>query len=85
MPDKSKLSVFADRGVRLVATCGTCKHSRFIGGRAWGECKLATYQHEKHTGTRQMPAHLAFVCPSHEAAGPHALDLGEYATLLRKP
>lgn len=81
MPDKAKLKVLEDHGVRLVKTCGTCKHSTFPHGRPWGECDLATYQHEKHVGVRPMPAHLAFTCPRHEEES-YKLELGEYASLI---
>jgi hypothetical protein len=82
MPDKTKLQVLEDRGVRLVKTCGTCKHSSFHVGRPWGECALATYQHEKHAGERPMPAHLSFSCPSFEYGEKHLLELGEYTQII---
>jgi hypothetical protein len=81
MPDKNKLKVLAEQGVRIVPTCGTCTHGKFFG-RPWGECSLRTYQHEKHTGLRQMPAHLSFTCPSYGSGSANLQELGEYATLI---
>jgi hypothetical protein len=82
MPDKAKLKVLADHGVRIAKTCGTCKHSNIPRGAFWGGCDLATYQHEKHDGARPMPAHLAFWCSSFEYGDKQLMDLGEYTQLI---
>jgi len=82
MPDRTKLKVLEEHGVRIAKTCGTCKHSKISRGSFWGECALATYQHEKHEGKRQMPAHLSFWCPSFQYGDQQLMDLGEYTQLV---
>jgi len=82
MPDKTKLKVLEDNAVRLVKTCGTCKHSTFPRGSFWGSCGLAQYQHEKHVGLRPMPAHLAFCCPKFQYGDKRLMELGEYTQLI---
>jgi len=95
MPDKTKLQVFKDRGVTIAKICTTCRHSNFVARKGmaadWGECGVALYQHEKHTGVRPMPINAAFTCPSHsfpEDGYPSGLEyrlaLGEYANLVPK-
>lgn len=82
MPDKAKLKVLQDNGVRIAKTCGTCKHSKIPRGSFWGSCELAEYQHEKHDGMRPMPAHLAFWCPKHSYGDKQLMELGEYTQII---
>jgi hypothetical protein len=78
--DRAKLQKMREVGVRVVRTCQTCRHREPADGR-WSHCTLHEYEHEKHTGTRTLPAHDALVCDSWEAHSVSRLllELGEYA------
>jgi hypothetical protein len=78
--DRAKLQKMREVGVRVVRTCQTCRHREPADGR-WSHCALHEYEHEKHSGSRQLPAHAWLVCDSWEAApvSKFLLELGAYA------
>lgn len=88
MPDRNKLAVYAEEGVKIARTCGTCVHSSFSSPRAlWGECDHHSYTHAKHDPKpRPLPAHIAFTCPKWEENPKlsEVRELGQYASLLEK-
>jgi hypothetical protein len=62
MPDPNKLAVLADVDYRVQPCCRLCKHARFAPASDYGQCAVLTYEHEKHTETRQLTVHQAGRC-----------------------
>jgi hypothetical protein len=79
--DRAKLQKMREVGMRVVKTCMTCAHRELASG-SWSRCRLHSYEHEKHTGSRALPAHPLFVCDSWEQnpASKELGHLGDYAT-----
>lgn len=85
MPDRNKLQVYKEEGVKIARVCLTCTHATFRGSDVWGDCKKFSYSHARQDPRpRALPAHIAFTCPSWERSTnlTSTRELGSYANLL---
>ena len=79
--DENKLRAMAERGYRLVRSCGNCHYNFRVSGAwsAWGLCQHpeAKYTHKKH-GESTLPNSVAFVCDDHEWSEEIKVVIGKY-------
>jgi len=54
MPDPNKFQALRNAGFRVVPSCATCVCRKKTRRPGWGLCSALTYEHERHSGTKQM-------------------------------
>jgi hypothetical protein len=85
MPDKNKVKVFQETGMKIFKSCILCRHGE-IPGNAWGYCKNQShfFTHAKH-GRMPGVAHASMGCDDFAMMGQHTremTELGVYTSLI---
>jgi hypothetical protein len=83
MPDKAKLRVLQEHGVRNIDSCARCSWGLFENERMWGQCVRNdhVYIHVKHGREHRATAHAAWICDDYEPSNP-CKSAGPYGMLL---
>jgi len=66
MPDPNKFQTLRMAGFKIVPCCATCVCRGRTRRPGWGLCSAISYEHEKHSGTKQMGVPDNGYCPHYE-------------------
>lgn len=69
MMDNNKLEKLRKINFTIKKCCGLCKHAHFNFlqvGNVWGDCKIHTYDHLKHSGVKQLSINQFGYCEDFE-------------------
>jgi hypothetical protein len=65
--DPNQLKAMQQLRYSVARCCSTCKHATWHVATPWGNCREATYAHQKHPEvTRQLPCHNFLCCDNYE-------------------
>jgi len=86
MPDKNKVKIFQETGMKIFKSCTLCRYGEIPNNNSWGYCKNKShfFTHAKH-GRMPGVAHAAMGCDDFELQNEHSramVELGVYSELI---